>query len=69
MISLYENMMRPKASEAESSIRLLVTNVSVLSPMFTATWPGNLTKTGTEQSIRPRAPQKYLMTKSSMKPW
>jgi hypothetical protein len=68
MISLYENMMRPNASDAERSILRLVTKLSVRSPMFIATWPGSLIKTGKLQSIKPSAPQKYLITKSSMKP-
>ncbi len=69
MTSLYELMMRPKASEADMSRRRLVTKLSDRSPMLMTSWPGSLINTGTLQSSRPRAPQKYLMTKSCMMPW
>ena len=62
-------MTRPTASEEESSMRRFVTKLSVRSPMPCSVCPGILKKTGTLQSIRPKAPQKYFMTKSSMTPW
>ena len=66
--SLYENITRPKASELDKSNLRFVTKLSVRSPMVWAVAPGILKNTGTLQRTRPRAPQIYLMTKSSIIP-
>lgn len=43
-------------------------SLSVRSAIVCVIWPGMRKKTGMLHKIKPRAPQKYLMTKSSMNP-